>query len=123
MDPTLSQIATLTPMARAHAIAVTDALRAAGLPAVVFEGFRSKAQQRALWARGRSVPGRIVTHTLQSRHFGRTAWDTVFLVNGRLTWNVPAAWWEYLGAVGESYGLRWGGRWRRLRDRPHLEMP
>lgn len=135
MDPTPRQIATLHPELQPYAVAVTTALREAGLPAVVVEGYRSQARQAALFAKGQlkndllspvtllSDAARAVTMTLNSKHTARLAWDTAFLVNGRITWDVPNDWWDYLGEVGESYGLRWGGRWKRLRDRPHLEVP
>jgi hypothetical protein len=30
--------------------------------------------------------------------------------------------WEIMGKLGELYGFRWGGRWKKP-DRPHFEMP
>jgi hypothetical protein len=30
---------------------------------------------------------------------------------------------EKLGALGEEAGLEWGGRWPRLRDAPHFQLP
>lgn len=138
MDPSPRQIASLHPELQPYAVAVTTALREAGLPAVVVEGYRSQAKQAALFAKGRAASDKlgiagpvsmlmqvpkIVTGTLNSKHTKRLAWDTAFLIDGRVTWDVPNDWWDYLGEVGESYGLRWGGRWKKLRDRPHLEVP
>lgn len=31
--------------------------------------------------------------------------------------------WQAYGVLGESLGLAWGGRWKRIVDRPHFERP
>jgi hypothetical protein len=36
-------------------------------------------------------------------------------------WNPTGAYWQELGRVGESLGMRWGGRWVQ-RDMGHLEL-
>jgi len=37
------------------------------------------------------------------------------------TWNPEGALWPKLGAIGESLGLSWGGRWSTP-DKPHFEF-
>lgn len=31
--------------------------------------------------------------------------------------------WVEFGELAESYGLKWGGRWTSIVDRPHVELP
>lgn len=92
-----------------------------GLPAVIVSGYRSPAEQRRLYSQGRTRPGPIVTNVLHGYHNEGRAFDVAWIVNGRITWDVPQDWWQKLGRVGKSYGLRWGGDFRRLKDFPHLE--
>jgi peptidoglycan L-alanyl-D-glutamate endopeptidase CwlK len=30
--------------------------------------------------------------------------------------------WQEVGVAGESVGLEWGGRWRKIRDMPHFQL-
>ena len=39
----------------------------------------------------------------------------------KLQWNDADPAWQVLGAIGESLGLRWGGRWARPHDLGHFE--
>jgi hypothetical protein len=47
----------------------------------------------------------------------------VYALHGedKLAWNPDDPVWLRLGALGESLGLRWGGRWRVPRDPGHFE--
>jgi peptidoglycan L-alanyl-D-glutamate endopeptidase CwlK len=92
-----------------------------GAPVVVVETFRTQARQRALYEQGRSKPGAVVTWTLNSLHTQRRALDVAFFVNGRLTYDVPRSWWEYLGALAPRYGLRWGPTIGLRSDLGHFE--
>jgi peptidoglycan LD-endopeptidase CwlK len=40
----------------------------------------------------------------------------------KLQWDADDPAWKVIGEIGESLGLRWGGRWQR-RDMGHLELP
>lgn len=63
----------------------------------------------------------ICTNTLRSNHMSGRAVDFVPVKNGKLWWNAPKEVWEIMGDVGESCGLKWGGRWKDLPDSPHFE--
>ena len=98
---------------------------------VVTDGVRTTAQQVALYAKGRTAPGHIVTHAdgVRSRSNHQTkadgfghAVDCVFLVDGQPSWDLHLPWSLY-GAAGEALGLTWGGRFTTLHDFPHLELP
>jgi peptidoglycan L-alanyl-D-glutamate endopeptidase CwlK len=83
-------------------------------------GYRSREVQDALYAQGRTAPGRIVTNARggESWHNYGLAADYVFIVDGRVSWDGP---WDRLGRVARSCGLEWGGDWKRFKDRPHVQ--
>jgi hypothetical protein len=119
----------------------------AGLQLTVVETLRMPETQKAYYAQGRSnletvnelriaagLPlinakenSRIITKTLQSRHFGGNAVDIAPVKNGRVWWTAPQEVWEKMGALGEVCGLDWcaGGRsqvWGKGWDNPHFEL-
>lgn len=63
----------------------------------------------------------ICTQTLRSNHMSGRAVDFVPVKDGKLWWNAPKEVWEVMGETGESFGLKWGGRWKDFPDRPHFE--
>lgn len=106
---------TLIEPARSKARWLVSAVRAAGFPIVITSAARSPQEQAHLVATGRSL-------TLNSRHVDRLAFDVD--VEGFNRDDVPQWFWEALGPYAERYlGLRWGGRWRSLRDYGHFEEP
>lgn len=84
--------------------------------------YRSKEEQDALYAQGRTNAGAIVTNAKggQSYHNWRCAFDIVPLVNGKTVWNDDALW-AKLGQLGTSVGLEWGGSWTGFKDMPHFQ--
>ena len=78
-------------------------------------------RQRRLFAQGRTLPGPIVTHTLNSRHLSGRAFDITFQgIDADQA--VRAGAFDLAGSIGEALGLRWGGRFRGLRDLGHFEL-
>ncbi len=90
-----------------------------GHDVIITCGYRSASEQDALYAQGRTTPGKRVTNARggQSWHNYGLAIDVVFVKDGKAWWNGP---WNALGAIGEGLGLTWGGRFK-LVDRPHFE--
>lgn len=109
--------------------------------------YRSNAEQDALYAQGRTKPGRKVTNARggQSKHNftigskpASKALDIVVLRHGRPIWgtggngidNDPTdddkddlELWQRVGGIGEAVGLEWGGLWKgTLRDFPHFQL-
>lgn len=120
-DPSQRQLASLIPALQPYAAHLVNYLRSLDYPAVIVEGRRSAARQRALYAQGRTTPGRIVTNTLASYHTAGRAFDIAWLTpSGSVTFNVPDYFWDAAGRAGEEIGFRWGGRFR-LVDKPHFE--
>lgn len=106
------------------------ACEARGATVLVTCTWRSQAEQDALYAQGRSLPGRIVTWTRTSRHSeminGRpasSAWDFVPLVAGKAVWQATHPAWQIAGEEAERLGLEWGGSWQKTkRDFPHIQL-
>lgn len=106
----------------AKALEFLAACRAIGIPVLITSTYRDIEAQDALYAQGRSKPGRIVTRAAggNSMHNYRCAFDFVPLVAGKPVWD-NASLWARCGFAGESCGLEWGGRWSSMTDKPHMQ--
>ena len=115
----------LMPDFRSRLYSLEKALHDEGIPLRVFETIRSPERQGILYARGRdpNAPdfGRIVTRAqaYQSAHQHGGAADFAFFLDGRWSWEEPAAgMWLQFGALADKFKLE------RIRsERPHVEMP
>ena len=109
--------------------------RGAGIELLVTCTYRDDSEQAALYAQGRTVPGRIVTNARPGQslhnlmHAGMPAsraLDVVPMVGGKPVWRTKGAdlaLWMRVGEIGESCGLEWAGRWRgALREFPHFQF-
>jgi peptidoglycan LD-endopeptidase CwlK len=110
---------------------VLMAMEALGYPMKPVQGVRTAEEQAALYAIGRTKPGKIVTNadgvTNKSNHQSKDdgyghAVDCVFLTNGQPDWSDDLPWSTY-GRCATAVGLRWGGDWKSFIDRPHVELP
>jgi len=113
----------LEPETRALCLAFLEAAKTKGYNVIITATYRSFAEQDALYAQGRTKPGQRVTNARggQSNHNYRVAFDMCPLdAAGKADWNNAAAF-KALGAIGESVGLSWGGRWKSFPDMPHFE--
>ena len=100
---------------------------AAGIDVLVTSTYRDNASQDALYAQGRSTPGKIVTNAKagQSFHNWRVAFDVVPLRAGKPVWStagLDAELWEQAGKIGEGVGLEWAGRWSRFKEMAHFQF-
>ena len=87
---------------------------------------RTPEEQDALYAIGRTVPGKKVTNARgqQSEHCKGRAFDAVLIVGGRAVWGngkADAQLLEAIGCLAEGVGLEWGGRWK-MRDCCHFQL-
>ena len=103
----------------------------AGIDVLLTCTYRSNDEQNALYAQGRTTPGRIVTNAKggQSKHNAMKdgkpaskAFDVVPMVNGKPQWSADAPEWQALGKIGVSLGLEWGGNWTRFKEYPHFQL-
>ncbi len=103
------------------------ACEAEGLDVLVTSTFRDFESQAALYAQGRTAPGRIVTNAGpgQSEHNWRRALDFVPLRAGKPVWGTKGAdleLWQRIAFLAKAAGFEWGGDWSKFRDFPHLQI-
>lgn len=102
--------------------AFLERCQAEGLGVKIICGLRTFAEQDALYAKGRTAPGDVVTKAKsgQSWHNFGLAFDIgVFSPAGDYLGDSPN--YAAAGRIGESLGLEWGGRWTRMPDAPHFQ--
>lgn len=95
-----------------------------GLALLVTQGLRTWAEQDALYAQGRTAPGKIVTHARggESYHNFGLAFDILVLdAMGKADWDPKHPGWSQAAGVGKAVGLEWGGDWLTVRDQPHFQ--
>jgi peptidoglycan L-alanyl-D-glutamate endopeptidase CwlK len=97
---------------------------AEGIDLVVTQGLRTIAEQNALYAQGRTAPGKIVTKAKggSSYHnFGLAFYIAVRKENGDIDWDT-AKLYSRVGQLGKSIGLEWGGDFKSIKDTPHFQL-
>ena len=115
----------LHPKAREKAEKLQVLCKEKGLPLLITETLRTTEEQDALYAKGRTTAGNIVTNckgdTYQSPHQWGVAFD--FCKNQKGQEYSDIAFFNAVGALGKSIGLFWGGDFKSFVDRPHFELP
>jgi peptidoglycan L-alanyl-D-glutamate endopeptidase CwlK len=101
-----------------------------GIAVVLTNGFRSAAEQDALYDQGRVTEGPIVTKAKggQSYHNYGLAIDFALRTSqGDVVWDLErdgngrADWMEVV-KLAKRLGFEWGGDWVQFPDYPHLQM-
>lgn len=88
---------------------------------------RDGEAQTALYAQGRTKPGKIVTWAKagESLHEYAVAFDVVPLRNGKPVWGTKGEdlkIWQLVGTLGKELGLEWAGDWSNgKREFPHFQ--
>jgi peptidoglycan L-alanyl-D-glutamate endopeptidase CwlK len=113
----------LTPQAQALAKAFIEACKKVGIDVLITSTYRDGESQNALYAQGRTMPGPVVTGAKagESFHNYRVAFDFCPIVNGKAQWN-DARLFARCGAIAESVGLEWAGRWVTFREMAHCQV-
>ena len=127
----LDKLAGVHPRLIAVVTRMCEAMAILGFHLLVTDGVRTTEQQKALYAKGRTAPGSIVTqldgerkrsnHQVKADGYGHGV-DCCFLVNEKPSWAESNPWQLY-GAMAKAQGLAWGGDWDRFPDKPHIELP
>lgn len=99
----------LEPVTREAADQIIARAAELGIKLMIFETYRSKERQRALFQQGATKLREVGLH-----HYG-LACDLVRDVNGEPSWKGD---WEFLGHLARHYGLVWGGDWGRRGVKP-----
>lgn len=113
----------LYPQTRAKVSAWLAECKRQGLDILVTSTFRSFKEQDALYAQGRTKPGKRVTNARggQSTHNVRRGIDFVPLTNGKPDWSAKNPDLLSAATIGNHHELAWGGNWRTFKDMLHLQ--
>lgn len=125
MGGRMSKIDTLEQAFRDKVDAFITALEAQTIKVVVVCGRRTLAEQNALYAKGRTTPGPVVTNAKggSSPHNFGLAVDLCPLKDGKPDWNAPDAIWKRMADTAKEYGLVPGYYFKSIHDAPHFEHP
>lgn len=96
--------------------------RAAGIDVIITSTYRDHESQDALYAQGRTKPGKKVTKAKggESFHNYRCAFDFVPIVNGKAQWDDLDTF-QQCGKIAEQVGLEWAGRWLQFKELAHCQ--
>lgn len=88
----------------------------------VTQSLRTVAEQDALYAQGRTKPGKKVTNARggSSWHNFGLAVDFCFIVGGKPDWT--DALYTKIGKWASAVNLEWGGSWISIKDKPHVQL-
>lgn len=133
MSKSAARLTGLLPVVRTATERLIQRSFAIGIPIVITQGLRTIAEQDALYAQGRSKPGKVVTNArggYSYHNFGvavdyvllmpdgkSVSWDTVRDGNGDKRSD-----WLQVAEIGKGLGFTWGGDWASFPDYPHLQM-
>ena len=106
----------------------------AGIKIKIGECIRTKAEQNALYAKGRTAPGSIVTNAKGNSYSSMHQWGVAFDFfldmdvdkDGKTSddaFNNATKLFNKVGAIGKKLGLEWGGDWKSIKDLPHFQLP
>lgn len=104
-----------------------------GIKIGVAECLRTKAEQDALYTKGRTAPGKIVTNAKGSSYSSMHQWGVAFDFylkididgDGQISddaYNNAKKTFNQVGALAKSIGLEWGGDWKSIKDLPHIQL-
>jgi len=86
--------------------------------------FRTNDEQKELYAKGRTTPGKKVTYIKENgKHnvYPARAFDIAFKKQGGLDWS-PINFKRFAKIVAEVFeDVEWGGNWSKFKDLPHFE--
>jgi peptidoglycan LD-endopeptidase CwlK len=116
-------VAELLPPVQDAARRLIEACALAGIDLLVTSTYRDEEAQAALYARGRTTGGPIVTNAKpgESFHNWRVALDFCPIEGGKCAWTDLEAF-ERVGQIAESLGFEWAGRWTgAMREEAHVQ--
>ena len=105
-----------------------------GITVVIGETFRTVAEQDALYAQGRTKPGKKVTNAPGSSYSSQHQWGIAFDFylkmdidgDGSMSddaFNDSTGMFKKAAEIAKDLGLGWGGDWKSIVDKPHVYLP
>jgi peptidoglycan L-alanyl-D-glutamate endopeptidase CwlK len=112
----------LNPKVAAMCSEFINRCKAEGIDILITSTYRDAESQNALYAQGRTTPGKKVTNAKggQSFHNWKVAFDFCPIVNGKPNWSDTALY-EKCGTIAEGVGLEWAGRWKTFKELAHCQ--
>lgn len=117
-----AKLSKVSPVLQQRGKAFIDAASADGVEVQIVQGLRTFSEQDAIYAQGRSRPGKRVTNARggQSLHNYGLALDLAPLDDdGQVSWDEKL--YKPFGKWAKLSGLEWGGDWRNFVDLPHVQ--
>jgi peptidoglycan LD-endopeptidase CwlK len=117
-----TNIVTLLSKVQPIARALVQKADSAGIKIKVLSGLRTYAEQDALYAKGRTRAGTIVTNARggYSNHNFGIAFDIGVFEGSAYLGESPK--YDAVGSLGMDLGLEWGGNWVTIVDQPHFQL-
>lgn len=132
------KITDLHPKVAVMAAEFVQQCAAVGIDVIITSTYRDNEAQAALYAQGRTAPGKKITNARpgQSWHNWKLAFDFVPLRYGKPVWGTagngidenPAdddkddlELWLRCAMIAESIGLEWAGRWKSFKEFAHCQ--
>lgn len=127
----ISRIAKIHPKLRTDCSDVLIEIQKRGIDIRITQGLRTIAEQDALYAQGRTTPGKKVTNAKggSSMHNYGLAVDFCLLhKDGTISWSMTEDLdkdgkkdWMEVVEVFKAHGWTWGGDFKSILDTPHFE--
>lgn len=113
----------LLPVVQGKVLAFIKLCQENDIDILITSTYRDNESQDALYAQGRTAPGKKVTNAKagQSWHNYRCAIDVVPIRNGKPVWDAKDPIWQKVGELGEEAGLEWAGRWKTFKEMAHFQ--
>lgn len=105
-----------------------------GITIGISECLRTVDEQNALYAKGRTTSGSIVTNCKGTDYKSMHQWGVAFDfylnmdvdgdgdIDGNDKWNTSTGLFEKVGSLGKSIGLMWGGDFKSFKDLCHFQL-
>ena len=113
----------LNPKVAAMCSEFINRCKAQHIDILITSTYRDAESQNALYAQGRTAPGKKVTNAKggQSYHNWKVAFDFCPIVNGKPNWS-DVALYTKCGEIAEGVGLEWAGRWKKMNEQAHCQF-
>lgn len=128
LDGSESALIGIYPTLRVKVLTLITNLTNEELPFGAFMGLRTFAQQDALYAQGRTTPGKKVTNARGGESWHNFGLAVDMVEDGDVSragiqwsWSDNAAYLK-IGSAAMLIGLEWGGFWKALVDYPHVQL-
>ena len=97
-----------------------------GLKWVVTAARRTMAEQKAIYAQGRTAPGKVVSNAppgSSAHNYGLAADLAPLKKDGSIWWGAPKSIWQKMADEAVKLGLTSGFYFKTIFDAPHVESP